>query len=205
MEPTLTPEQKKQLVSWVSQRDLILFDITNKKTEQEKLIAENKNLASSNTEIANKIQQSIGRLEELTKKEDERVKLISVECSSAITVKSVLQSEISSLKAEVEVLSESKQNLHDDIASITKIHEAVFARASEIERIISETVKLNSTNAFEIKNILIEAATELKKVIDIGAENVAVTNRTIAEIPKIIVDIHRDVIERRKAARAKLP
>ena len=62
MNPTLTPEQTKQLASWVGQRDLILVDIGNKKTEQENLTKTNSELAVSNTEIQNKIQQSDGRL-----------------------------------------------------------------------------------------------------------------------------------------------
>ncbi len=204
MEPTLTPEQKKQLISWVSQRDSILLDIADKRTESEKLTTKNKELASSNTEIADKIQQSIGRLVELDKKEEERAKLITGEVANLIVEKSTLQSEVSSLKSEISVLIETKKNLHDDIASITKIHEAVFARTSDIERIVSETIKISSSNASDIKNILVEASIELKKVIDIGKENVAVTNKAIQEIPKMIVDIHKDVLERRHFNRHKI-
>mgnify|MGYP000010226054 CR=1 FL=1 len=65
----LLPEQQKQIDSWVSQRDSILLDISIKREESAKLIERNKELASSNTEIADKIQQSEGRLIELSKKE----------------------------------------------------------------------------------------------------------------------------------------
>lgn len=204
MEPTLTPEQKKQLDSWVSKRDSILLDISIKTTESEKLTVKNKELASSNTEIADKIQQSIGRLSELDRQEINRTTFVLKDVAELDERKSVLQTQVFYLEKEIWVIEETKENLHADIEAITKIHEAVFARASDIERIISETVKLNSTNAFEIKNILIEAGVELKKVIDIGKENVEVTNRAIHQIPKIIVDIHKDVLERRHLNRHKI-
>jgi uncharacterized protein (DUF3084 family) len=205
MEPTLTAEQKKQLASWVVQRDSILVDIGAKKTENEKLTATNLDFAASNTEISNKIQQSIGRLAELDRVEDARAKLMTCENADLTIQKSTLQAEVSALQSEVASLTATKIGLNADIASVIKIHEAVFTRANDIERIITETVNLSASNAREVKNILTEAGDELKKVIDIGKENVEVTNRAIQQIPQMIVDIHKDVIERKKAARAKLP
>lgn len=204
MEPTLTPEQKKQLNSWVSQRDSILLAIAEKKTESEQLTVKNKELASSNTEIADRIQQSVGRLAELDKKEEERGKFVTAEVASLEVRKSVLQTEVTSLEGDIVVLTEKKKNLGDDISAISKIHEAVFARTGDIERIVGETVKINSSNAQEIKNILGEAGIELKKVIDIGEKNVDVTNKLILEVPKLIVDIHKDVLERRHFNRHKI-
>ncbi len=205
MDPLLTPEQNKQLTSWASQRDAILIDIGNKKTESEKLTVTNHQLADSNTDISNKIQQSIGRLQELDRQEVNRVAFVLKDVASLDEQKSILQTEVSNLEEKIDELEEKKESLKTDIESITKIHEAVFSRTSEIERIVSETVKINSTNAHDIKTILVEAGIELKKIIDIGRENVEVTNRAINQIPKMIVDIHRDVVERKKAARIKLP
>jgi len=200
----LSLEQKKQLDSWASQRDAILVDISNKRTEKEALIKTNKDLASSNTEIANKIEQSIGRLLELEKKEEERAKLTTSEIALLISQKSKLEGDVSLLNHNVAILLDSKEALFDDIERIRKIHEAVFSRTSEIERIVGETITINSTNAREIVSILAQAGAELKKVIDIGSENVVLTQRLVAEIPKVVVDLHRDVIERKKIGRANL-
>lgn len=200
----LSPEKKKQLDSWASQRDAILVDISNKKTENEKLTIANRELANSNTDISNTIQQSIGRLTELDAREKDRTKFISIENADLIVQKSMLQTEIPSLKSEIVSLTDKKNHLIDDISNLTKVHETIFSRASEIERIISETVKINSSNSSYIKNMLVEAAIELKNVIDIGRENVAVTNKAISEIPKMIVDIHKDIIERKKISRHKI-
>lgn len=204
MENALTPEQQKQINSWVSQRDSILLDIANKKTENESLTVKNKELASSNTEISNKIQQSIGRLQELDRQEINRVTFVLRDVVKLDEDKSVLQTELVSLKEEINILEDKKKSLHDDIAVITKVHEAVFARSSDIERIVSETVRINSVNSLETKNILAEAGNELKKIIDIGSQNVAMTKNLVAEIPKMIVDIHRDVIERKKFNKHKI-
>ncbi len=204
MDSQLTPEQKRQLDSWAAQRDSILRDIGEKKTESEKLTVTNVQLAASNTEISNKIQQSIGRLEELDKQEAKRTAFTTLENANLNVEKSILQTEVSSLKSEISSLSTIKEGLKSDIESVTKVHEAVFSRASEIERIVGETVKLNSTNASEIKTILGDAGIELKKIIDIGRENVEVTNQAILKLPKIVVDLHRNVIERQKIPRAKI-
>ncbi len=204
MESTLTLEQKKQLDSWASQRDSILLDIAGKKTESERLTLINNNLAISNTEISDKIQQSIGRLEEIEIKEEERAKFITTENVSLINLKSVLQTEVSSLQSEIVVLKDKKENIYNDIAVISKVHQDIFSRSSDIERIITETVTINSSNAREIKNILFEAGIELKKMIDIGSENVGITNKVISEIPKMVVDLHRDIIERKKINKHKI-
>ncbi len=204
MDSQLTPEQKRQLDSWAAQRDSILRDIGEKKTESEKLTVTNVQLAASNTEISNKIQQSIGRLEELDKQEAKRTAFTTLENANLNVEKSILQTEVSSLKSEISSLSTIKEGLKSDIESVTKVHEAVFSRASEIERIVGETVKLNSTNASEIKTILVDAGIELKKIIDIGRENVEVTNQAILKLPKIVVDLHRSVIEKQKIPRAKI-
>ncbi len=200
----ITPEQKRQLYSWADQRDEILKDISNKKNESERLTKINNDLCDSNTEVSNKIQQSIGRLQELDRQEVNRATFVLKGVAELDEKKSILQTEVSSLEFDIIELTGNKQSIIDDIHLITKIHETVFTRASDIERIVSETVIMNSSNSREIKNMLVEAGAELKKVIDVGKENVAITNKAISEIPKMIVDIHRDVIERKLINKHKI-
>ncbi len=200
MEP-LTPEQNNQLLSWASKRDSILLDIANKTTDRDHLIAINKDLASSNTEITDRIQQSIGRLEEINKKEEERATLIRADIVVLEAKKSILQTEISTHEFEIKTLLDKKESLNNDIATSIKIHESILSRSSDIERLIGETVTLNATNSREIANILVEAGNELQKVIDIGEKNITKTNAVILEIPKMIVDLHKDVLERKKIAK----
>jgi len=200
----LLPEQQKQIDSWVSQRDSILLDISIKREESAKLIERNKELASSNTEIADKIQQSEGRLIELSKKETEMAGFTTIENSELKTEKSKLEEEVYRLKISESHLILRKEELNADIEAITKIHESVFKHVGVIEQIVGETVKINSQNAREIKNILVEAGNELIKIIEVAEKNVEVTNRAIVEIPQIILDLHKSVLERRIINKRKI-
>jgi len=200
----LLPEQQKQIDSWVSQRDFILLDISIKREESAKLIERNKELASSNTEIADKIQQSEGRLIELSKKETEMAGFTTIENSELKTEKSKLEEEVYRLKISESHLILRKEELNADIEAITKIHESVFKHVGVIEQIVGETVKINSQNAREIKNILVEAGNELIKIIEVAEKNVEVTNRAIVEIPQIILDLHKSVLERRIINKRKI-
>ncbi len=204
MENTLSPEQKKQLASWSGQRDSILLEIANKKTELDKLVLENKDLAFFNSEITKRIQQSEGRLSEMQKREEERLITTTVQNADLESRKSRLQSEVSHLEWEIEFLSEKKKDIQEDISSLSKIHDSAFSRAGEIENVVSQTVALNASNAREIVGILTDAGSELKRVIEAGARNVEVTNKAISDIPKIIVDLHKDVLERRRMSRHKI-
>lgn len=200
----LLPEQQKQIDSWVSQRDSILLDISIKREESAKLIERNKELASSNTEIADKIQQSEGRLIELSKKETEMAGFTTIENSELKTEKSKLEEEVYRLKISESHLILRKEELNADIEAITKIHQSVFKHVGVIEQIVGETVKINSQNAREIKNILVEAGNELIKIIEVAEKNVEVTNRAIVEIPQIILDLHKSVLERRIINKRKI-
>lgn len=197
MDQILTLEQKEQLNSWVSQRDIILLDISSKRVEQEQLIVVNKNLSDSNTEIANKVQQSIGRFEELEKKEKERGLLIIPEIAELSIEKSVLQTQISDIRKEMILLEDKKSNLLRDIENLSAIHDKVFEKVNGLEALVENIVAVNSENTTKINNILIAAGTELQRITAIAAINVDKTNMVIMELPKMMVDIHQDILERK--------
>jgi len=64
-------EQKQQLEIWSIQRDAVLLEISTNRILNEKLIQKNKELSNSNSEIETRMNQSIGRLQELKNKEKE--------------------------------------------------------------------------------------------------------------------------------------
>lgn len=205
MDPALTPEQNKQLGAWAAKRDAILKVIADKTVEADGLIKSNKDLAASNTEISNRIQQGIGRLEEIGKQEQERSGLISKDVAALETKKSVLQTEESALLATIDSLKDKKEGLHADIEAAVKTLEAVFARTGEIEKSLGEAVALSSANSREIVNVLVQAKEQLREVIELGNKNVEQTNHVIQQVPKIVVDLHRDIIERRRKPRQMPP
>lgn len=193
----LTPEQQAMLNTWVGQRDSVLKEIANARVEEEKLLTSNKDLSQSNTEIANKIQQGIGRLEEIEKHEAERKNLVSSELVTLESKKTALETTITSLEGDVKQLGENKTELLRDVANITGFHDHVFEKAHGLVGIISESITVSQETGQKIVALLEAAGVELQKVIDVGEKNVDKTNKLVLEIPQLIVDLHKGVIERR--------
>jgi len=194
MNPTITPEQTKQLASWVGQRDLILVDISNLRTEQEKLIKTNLELAASNTEIQNKIQQSVGRLQELYDREKDVVKNVSVELADLRVEKTQLETQLEDLKKEIGLLECERITLVGMFGDLRSVHTDILGNANEMNKTVGDTVKLNSQSTIEIRNLLTDIKGEVQKIHDVNSENVDKTNRVIAEIPRIVFDSHKPQI-----------
>lgn len=194
----LTLEQKQQLDSWVSQRDAILVEIGNLRTEQEKLTLKNKNLAESNTEIQDSINRSKGRLEELDKLEKEYEGITSNELASTLIQKTELETSIADLLKEVGVLVNQKEDLIKTIKELSGISETLSKSLNGIEGNIGKTAEDNSANRREVEQLLEKIKSEVQKLLDVNAENVEKTNVVINELPRIIFDLQRDILERRE-------
>ena len=203
MNEEFSPEQKNNLSSWAGQRDAILLDIANQRTEQEKLKLTNKSLAESNTEIQDKINVGLGRLEELDKKEKLYEEIISTNLSDSLVQKSQLQSEITGLKNEIGLLFSQKETLVDLILNLTSIHNKLSESAVETEKMIGAVTQVNSDNAKELQNLLIEVKNQVKQIIDVNESNVAKTNVVINDLPKIIFDLQRELFERKQFNKIK--
>lgn len=193
----LSQDQKAQLSSWASQRDILLADIANLKDEKQKLVIGNNQLAESNTDIVDRINQNIGRLTELDKKEEEYEKIVSAEIANLLPKKTELQAEISNLKKEVDFYISQKDSLLDLIMKLTSIHNKLSENALHTEKMIGHVTEVNSSNVREVESLLITIKNEVKKIIDLNAENVDKTNKVITELPRIIFDLQRDILERK--------
>jgi chromosome segregation ATPase len=204
MNPTITPEQTKQLASWVGQRDLILVDISNLRTEKEGLTKTNLELAESNTEIQNKIQQSVGRLEELEKKEKEVGQKVSAENAVLGMQKTQLETQLEYLKKEIGLLECERITLIGMFGDLKNVHTDILGNANEMNKTVGENVKLNSQSTVEIKNLLVEIKGELQKIHDVNEQNVSKTNVVINDLPRIIFDLQKDIAERKKFNKVKL-
>jgi chromosome segregation ATPase len=200
----MNPEQTKQLASWVSQRDLILVDISNLRTEQEKLTKTNLELAGSNTEIQNKIQQSVGRLQELYDREKDVVKNVSVELSGLRVEKTQLETKIEDLSKEIGFLTTHKNDLVELTDKLLTAHDVVTHNALSIDKVAGDAVKVNSDNVREIERLLATMKEELKKTIDVNEQNVSKTNVVINDLPRIIFDLQKDIAERKKFNKVKI-
>lgn len=184
MEP-FTPEQNNQLKSWASERDSILSEIANLRTESSVLKVKNDNLAQSNTEIADKINLSLGRLAELEIKDAEMVSKVSSDISGLTTEKAALQSEVSSLKNEIETLNSKKDNIIQTINFATDVYGKVFERTNLLDRVIGHVVTVSDENIAKVNNLTANLSESIQKVLDVNEANVEKTNYVITELPKI--------------------
>ncbi len=196
MEPTLLPEQKKQLASWVDQRDSILADIAILKPQKEKLSDEVKNLAASRTEISDKIQQAIGRLQVIDKQEEIRAGLVTKENSELISQKSVLQAEVASLSSEITVLSDTKIKLKDDIDSFLKINNIIFTNISNLEKVAIEVIDKCYNNAKNVSEIIQPLVDKCKEIISLSTVNIEAHREVLNEIPRLFVELKKKSLER---------
>jgi predicted nuclease with TOPRIM domain len=204
MNPELTPEQKQQLSSWTGQRDLILTEIATRKTENERLTKTNIDLSNSNTEIQEKVKKSEGKLEELEKKEFEFSLLIKKENAELSQQKTQLETRVDGLKKEIEILEPHKISLEETIKTLADIHDRVFGRADDLNKEIDSSRQTNLQTMREIENLFISIKNQLQSIININAENVSKTNVVINDLPHIIFDLQKDLLERRKFNKIKI-
>jgi chromosome segregation ATPase len=204
MNAELTPEQKLQLDSWAGLRDVALAEISIARVEGEKLTKTNKDLVVSITKIQEEINQSLGRLDEMTKKEEEFDKLMRIDNAELSARQVGLQSQIYELEKEINILLSNKKVLTDTIDTLVDVHDKVFSRVSDLDKNIEEARRISSENLTETNNLLIALKGEFKKIIDVNAENVEKTNVVINQLPRIIFDLQKDIFERKQFNRHKV-
>lgn len=196
MESTLSPEQKKQIDSWVGQRDSILKEVAIVKGEHEALLILNKNLSESNTEIANKIQQSVGRLEELDKREKEYEEILSLDVSALSVTKTRLETEVTNLQNLVKSLLSDKEVVVKDISFLKDIHGAVFDKTAVLEKVIEHVTRVSSTNIRDVEGFVVALKSKIDEILILSTTNIQAHNLILSEIPKLFVELHRKSLER---------
>jgi hypothetical protein len=204
MNPEITPEQKQQLNSWALQRDNLLGDLAVKQIENDRLATANKELAVSLTRVQNEINQSMGRLEEMTFKEDEFNTLLGVQNAELNSQKTYLETRVMDLRTEISILESQKESLIKTLQVLSEVNEKVFGRTKEFDENIEKARKISAENLTETNNLLIALKGEFKKIIDVNAENVEKTNVVINQLPRIIFDLQKDILERKQFNRHKV-
>lgn len=187
----ITPEQKGQLNTWAGQRDAILLEISNLQTVKENLDKKNKEIAESYTDTVNRLNQTVGRIEELKKQEAELPLLISKEISVLKNEKTLLESEIPALKNIIESLKSQKASLESDVSFASKAFDAVSSRTAELDKLTNEVTKSNIENERFIKGLVSELKVTLTELIDINKKNVSETNLVVDKLPKMLVELQK--------------
>lgn len=194
----LTPEQKKQLSSWVSQRDALLQEISILRTENEKLTLENKNLAQSYTRTIEDINRSLGRIEELNKKEKEFDTLVGVENAELTSRKDKLETKIAELEKQVLLLEENKKLQLQITQTAINYADSISSKANTLDKVVGHVVAVSSNNVRELDALLASMRDSVQKVLDLNEENVKKANYVIEELPRLFFDLQRKSLIRPK-------
>jgi predicted double-glycine peptidase len=190
MEP-LTPEQNNQIATWVIQRDALLLEISALKIEQEKLTKANKDIASSNIDIEQRIQQSIGRVSVMEEVEQVLGKKTNDEISDALIQKTNLESEIEGLRKVINELTLQKDNLLKDIYLLTEVYNTVNDRVGVLDKVVDHVTTVSDKNKIVIDQLIESIKKSSQEVIDINEKNVKEANVILDKLPKMIVELQK--------------
>lgn len=191
MDTEITPEQKAQLERWAGQRDVALFEISNLRTEKEKLGKANKELAASYTNTETEMFKIRGRIEELKLKEAELPLLISREVSSLDAQKSSLETEVRSLSELIEVLTEQKLSLENDIGMQLAVFNTLKDESSSLEKIVDHVTRVSESNIAKVDLLVENLGKSLEELVAVNKKNVFETNLVIDKVPRMLVELQK--------------
>lgn len=200
MNQDFTKEQKEQLKTWSEQRDELLLEISNLRTEGEKLQTVNKELANSNTDIETRMNVIQGRIEELKIKESELPGVISKEIAFLESKKTTLESEITSLGKAIETLVPQKASLENDIQLALATFEAIKGEALMLDKVVDRVTQVSKENSDKIDLLVSNLATSLEEIVTVNKKNVLETNVVIEKLPTMLMELQkRGLIKNRQA------
>lgn len=201
MDEDLTPEQKKQLKTWAFQRDALLRDIGILQTQKEADIKTNNDLSASHTEIQDKINVALGRLQELNIKEEEFRGKISKETSDLLIEKTKLQTEIPALQKEVGSLHSEKDLLVSTIKTLIEIHEKVFEKTGTLESILSNVKDTSDKNIVAIHELFTDLTAGLTALVEKTNQSNSGADVILEKLPRWIFELQRPVSLKEKPPR----
>ena len=198
MEPTITPEQEAQLKTWASERDAVLSEISTLTDQRDKLIKYNQEASASYTEIITKIQQSIGRMEELDLKEKDWETIMSNEVADFRVERTKLEVQLIDLKKEVAIYESKKETLVKDIELLLVMYDQHYGHAQNLDKVIDRVVRISQENMDKLNIFVKGLEPEVQKLFDLVETNVGKTNYVINELPQIYFDLKRKSLTREK-------
>lgn len=196
IDPNLLPEQNNQLATWAEKRDTLLVEVSQLETEKDRLTNINKGLSDSNTEITEKMISSIARMAELDKQEKEYEGICSVEIAELQKNKTFLETAVSGLQKEVAVLSDRKEGLTSTINTLTTLHDQVFSRAGNLDKVVEHVTRVNKQN-IEDTNIMISGLKgSIQEVVDLSKKSIDDANKVMVDLPRFIFDLRKKLIRK---------
>ena len=194
----ITPEQKAYLATFAGQRDAALLEISTLQIAKEKLEKSNKELATSYSDMETRMNQVIGRIEELNKKEAELPLLISKEMVGLESQKTCLETEITNLKKMIEVLSAQKASLEKDVSSALSTFNVVKDEAISLDAVVDHVVRVSKNNVTLIDELVAKLGRSLEEIIEVNRKNVTETNIVLDKLPRMLVELQKTKLLKNK-------
>jgi len=195
-----TKEQQTQLKTWAEQRDELLLEIQNLRTEKEKLEITNKDWAVSSTDIESRMLVIQGRIDELKIKESELPEVISKEVAFLESKKSTLESEITILGKLIDVLTPQKASLESDIEKALATFEVVKGETLLLDKVVGQVTQVSKSNTDKINLLVSDLAASLEEIIAVNRKNVFETNVVLEKLPAMLMELQkRGLIKPRQA------
>ena len=191
MNPEFTREQQDNLKTWAEQRDAILSEISNLKTEKEKLETLNKELAYSNLDIETRISGIKGAIKELESQASKPLEVLPKEVAFLQSKKSTLESEIENLSKIVDILTSQKTSLEADVSFALLAFEVVKGETLLLEKVANNVTTVSATNTARIELLVKNLATSLEEIIAVNKKNVDETNVVIEKLPAMLMEAQR--------------
>ncbi len=175
----LTPDQQKNIKTWVEQRDEILREISIATTENDTLKKKNGELAESNTELQTKINENKVRLEILNTKEKEREVLISENIARLMEKQSEFQTLVSGLEVNVNALVNRKSDLISMIQVLEEMHEKIFEKVGVLGQVVDHVKRVGSENTDKANYLISNVRNELEGLLNnVRDLNISLNDKT---------------------------
>ena len=194
----ITPEQNGQLKTWAGQRDALLLEVSNLRIEKEKLETQINNLSGAKTFVERETNQLLGRLAELSKKEKETGDLISNEIHNKLIVKTKLESEVTNLQKQIEILNPQKESLKSDIFTLTETFKTISQRSGVLEKVVDHVTKVSEFNVNTFDTLMVSLKKQIEDLISITKKTAGDTDMVMKELPKVFFDVQRASLQKHK-------
>jgi chromosome segregation ATPase len=187
----LTLQDQAGLKTWTAKRDEIQTEILNLQAAKEKLEKINKELTESCYDLETRTNQAVGRLFELTKKEEELPALISRKIADLEIRKSTLQTEVTDLDDKIRIMKEQKLSLEKDISLAISNFDILKSEAMVLDKIVDHVTVVSSDNIRKINELVTGLAQSLEEIITVNKKNVFETNVVIEKLPKMLMEAQK--------------
>lgn len=188
----MTEDQVQSLKTWAEERDALLHQIAGLSNTKNTLLEETKVLGIAKSALQDDIASSNGRLEELNKKEQERISLISLDVYEKQQEKNLLENDLALLKKDVETLLSTKESINSDFLVYIPLYEKISKQIVSLQEIINTVVRVSQENTKDF-NVLISAFSKIIKDVLGELEQVSGFSEKIQEVTRLNIESANNV------------